>query len=136
MALTVESIPQGPVQANTHIVTDTATGKIAVVDAGDCTDVFKEYLQGKQVEYILLSHGHFDHILGVPALKALTGAEICIHALDADCLSDEEKSLCAWECAGQQTPMTFCTHRDTQRAAYVMQILKTVCFSRAIRCSA
>ncbi len=105
MALTVESIPQGPVQANTHIVTDTATGKIAVVDAGDCTDVFKEYLQGKQVEYILLSHGHFDHILGVPALKALTGAEICIHALDADCLSDEEKSLCAWECAGQQTPM-------------------------------
>ncbi len=105
MALTVESIPQGPVQANTHIVTDTATGKIAVVDAGDCTDVFKEYLQGKQVEYILLSHGHFDHILGVPALKALTGAEICIHALDADCLSDEEKSLCAWECAGQQTPI-------------------------------
>lgn len=105
MALTVESIPQGPVQANTHIVTDTATGKIAVVDAGDCTDVLKEYLQGKQVEYILLTHGHFDHILGVPALKALTGAEICIHALDADCLSDEEKSLCAWECAGQQTPI-------------------------------
>ena len=71
-------------QANTHILTDTATGKIAVVDAGDCTDALKERLCGKQVEYILLTHGHFDHILGVAALKALTGAEICIHAADAD----------------------------------------------------
>lgn len=105
MALKVETIPQGPVQANTHILTDTATGKIAVVDAGDCTDVLKERLCGKQVEYILLTHGHFDHILGVAAIKALTGAEICIHAADADCLSDEEKSLCSWECAGQQTPI-------------------------------
>lgn len=105
MALKVETIPQGPVQANTHILTDTATGKIAVVDTGDCTDALKERLCGKQVEYILLTHGHFDHILGVAAIKALTGAEICIHAADADCLSDEEKSLCSWECAGQQTPI-------------------------------
>lgn len=106
MALTVETIPQGPVQANTHIVTDTATGKIAVVDAGDCTEMLKDRLRGKQVEYILLTHGHFDHILGVAALKVLTGAEICIHEADADCLSSEEKSLCSWECAGQQTPTT------------------------------
>lgn len=105
MALKVETIPQGPVQANTHILTDTATGKIAVVDAGDCTAALKDRLNGKSVEYILLTHGHFDHILGVAAIKALTGAEICIHAADADCLSDEEKSLCSWECAGQQTPM-------------------------------
>lgn len=105
MALTVETIPQGPVQANTHILTDTATGKIAVVDAGDCTDTLKDRLNGTSVEYILLTHGHFDHILGVAALKALTGAEICIHAADADCLLDEEKSLCSWECAGQQTPI-------------------------------
>lgn len=105
MALTVETIPQGPVQANTHILTDTATGKIAVVDAGDCTDALKDRLNGKSVEYILLTHGHFDHILGIAALKALTGAEICIHKADADCLSDEEKSLCSWECAGQQTPI-------------------------------
>lgn len=105
MALTVETIPQGPIQANTHILTDTATGKIAVVDAGGCTVALKERLAGKPVEYILLTHGHFDHILGAAALKALTGAEICIHGEDADCLSDEEKSLCAWECAGQQTPL-------------------------------
>ncbi len=105
MALTVESLPQGPVQANTHIITDTVTGKIAVVDAGDCTAYLKERLQGRQVEYILLTHGHFDHILGVAALKELTDAEVCIHAADADCLSSEEKSLCSWECAGQQTPI-------------------------------
>ncbi len=106
MALTVETMPLGPIQANTHILTDTATGKIAVVDAGDCPDALKSRLAGKDVQYILLTHGHFDHILGVAALKAFTGAEVCIHALDADCLTDEDKSLGSWECAGQQIPVS------------------------------
>ena len=69
MAVTVQSLPQGPIAANTHIITDTATGKIALVDAGDCTDTLLSMLSGGAVEYILLTHGHFDHILGVAALK-------------------------------------------------------------------
>lgn len=104
MAVTVQSLPQGPIAANTHIITDTATGKIALVDAGDCTDTLLSMLSGGAVEYILLTHGHFDHILGVAALKQqFPKAQICVHALDADCLTDEEESLCSWECAGQQT---------------------------------
>lgn len=104
MAVTVQSLPQGPIAANTHIVTDTATGKIAVVDAGDCTAELLSMLSGGTVEYILLTHGHFDHILGVAKLKQqFPNAQICVHALDADCLTDEEESLCSWECAGQQT---------------------------------
>lgn len=106
MALTVETLAQGPVQANSHILTDTATGKTAVVDAGDCTAGFREMLAGKSVEYILLTHGHFDHILGVARLKELyPNAQICIHEADADCLSDAEKSLCSWEFGGAQTPV-------------------------------
>lgn len=104
MAVTVQSLPQGPIAANTHILTDTATGKIALVDAGDCTDTLLSLLEGGAVAYILLTHGHFDHILGVAALKRhFPEAKICIHALDAACLTDEEESLCSWECAGQQT---------------------------------
>lgn len=106
MAVTVQSLPQGPIAANTHILTDTATDKIAVVDAGDCTDTLLSMLRGGTLEYILLTHGHFDHILGVAALKQrFPAAQICVHALDADCLTDEEKSLCSWECAGRQVPV-------------------------------
>ncbi len=106
MALTVKTVPQGPIAANTHILTDTATQKIAVVDAGDCTEAFLQALDGGTVEYILLTHGHFDHILGVASLKQhFPNAQICIHALDAACLTDEAESLCSWENAGQQTPI-------------------------------
>lgn len=35
MAITVKSIPLGPVSANTYILTDVATNECAVIDAGD-----------------------------------------------------------------------------------------------------
>ena len=97
MTPTVETLVLGPVSANTYLVTDPETAAAAVIDAGDCTDALLERLRGKSVRYILLTHGHFDHILGVPALKAaFPDAQVCIHRLDADCLASSEKSLAAF----------------------------------------
>ena len=105
MSVTVDSLALGPVSANTYIVTDDATGETAVIDAGACTDELLDKLNGKNVRYILLTHGHYDHILGVPALKAHTGAEVLIHKADADCFWDTEKSLASFDRSFSQTPM-------------------------------
>ena len=105
MSVTVDSLALGPVSANTYIVTDDATGETAVIDAGACTDELLDKLKGKNVRYILLTHGHYDHILGVPALKAHTGAEVLIHKADADCFWDTEKSLASFDRSFSQTPM-------------------------------
>lgn len=105
MSVTVDSLALGPVSANTYIVTDDATGETAVIDAGACTDELLDKLNGKNVRYILLTHGHYDHILGVPALKAHTGAEVLIHKADADCFWDTEKSLASFDHSFLQTPM-------------------------------
>lgn len=96
MSITVKSIPLGPVSANTHILIDTATGECAVIDAGDFNDELKRGLDGRKVRYILLTHGHFDHILGVHDLKEYTGAQVMIHSLDAPCLSNSHTSLAEW----------------------------------------
>lgn len=106
MAVTVICLPLGPIQANTYVLTDEISGKTAVIDAGACTPQLKQALEGKDVQYILLTHGHFDHILGVAELKKLTGAQVCIHAADAVCLEDEAESLCSWEYAGAQTAVS------------------------------
>jgi len=45
------------------------------------------------VKYILLTHGHYDHICGVYDAKEYTGAQVAIHAADADCLYDPSKSM-------------------------------------------
>ena len=105
MSVTVDSLALGPVSANTYIVTDDATGETAVIDAGSCTDELLDKLKDKNVRYILLTHGHYDHILGVPALKAHTGAEVLIHKADADCFWDTEKSLASFDHSFSQTPM-------------------------------
>lgn len=105
MSVIVDSLALGPVSANTYIVTDDATGETAVIDAGACTEELLDKLNGKNVRYILLTHGHYDHILGVPALKAHTGAEVLIHKADADCFWDTEKSLASFDHSFSQTPM-------------------------------
>ena len=105
MSVTVDSLALGPVSANTYLVTDDATGETAVIDAGACTNELLDKLKGKNVRYILLTHGHYDHILGVPALKAHTGAEVLIHKADADCFWDTEKSLASFDHSFSQTPM-------------------------------
>lgn len=105
MSVTVDSLALGPVSANTYIVIDDATGETAVIDAGACTDELLDKLNGKNVRYILLTHGHYDHILGVPALKAHTDAEVLIHKADADCFWDTEKSLASFDHSFSQTPM-------------------------------
>jgi glyoxylase-like metal-dependent hydrolase (beta-lactamase superfamily II) len=38
--------------------------------------------EGLTVEHILITHGHVDHVLGVPAIKAQTGAKTYMHPLD------------------------------------------------------
>lgn len=40
--------------------------------------------QGKKVEAILLTHGHFDHVGGVKVIAAQTGCKVYIHKADLE----------------------------------------------------
>lgn len=107
MSLSVERLPLGPVEANCYIVTDEASGLSAVIDAGDFNESLIEKIKDKNVKYIMLTHGHYDHMLGVYDLKQYTGAEVLIHKADADCLFDEKRSLAYYSFApGAQKPLT------------------------------
>lgn len=49
---------------NCCYIVDKATGKSAVVDPGDKSDELIEQIEkdGGKLEYVLLTHGHYDHI--------------------------------------------------------------------------
>ena len=83
------------VSTNCYIYTDDKSGEGIVVDPGEFTEELKRAVETdmKSLKYILLTHGHFDHILGVYKLKEMTGAKIAIHEKDAECLFDEVKSM-------------------------------------------
>lgn len=90
----IETLALGPVCANCYIVTDEKTNEAAVIDCGEYTKELEEKLKGKKLKYIMLTHGHYDHILGVYDLKkAHPEAEIAIHKDEAYKLLDELPSF-------------------------------------------
>lgn len=62
----------------------------AVIDPGDNADKIISYLEKNNLtaKYILLTHGHFDHIGGVNELQEKTGATVMIHQDDTDIACD------------------------------------------------
>ena len=83
----VSMMQVGPIGTNCYILKDEKAGRAAVIDPGDeagrILQVLKE--DGAQVDYVLLTHGHYDHTTAVPELhRALPQAEIYIHQADAN----------------------------------------------------
>ena len=83
----VKMMQVGPIGTNCYILEDDKTNKAAVIDPGDEADKIAQVLQtdGAEVEYILLTHGHYDHTTGVPDLKEhFPDAQVYIHQADAN----------------------------------------------------
>ena len=77
---------------NTYIVTDEETGETAVIDPSLSEDSLIEKIKDKNVKYILITHGHYDHIGGANLVKEKTGAKIVVHKEDEEMLLDSEKN--------------------------------------------
>ncbi|TPW33806.1 MBL fold metallo-hydrolase [Oecophyllibacter saccharovorans] len=66
--LQAQSVPVTPLRQNCTILSD-GTGHAVVVDPGGDVDHLLSLLHGREVEAILLTHGHFDHVGGATALQ-------------------------------------------------------------------
>ena len=80
---------------NTYLIADKNTREGAVIDpGGDIKDLMK-YIKENfiEVKYIILTHGHGDHIGCVPELKKATNACIIAHSDEKEILLDKKKNL-------------------------------------------
>jgi len=79
MALRVDQLSLGPIGTNCYIVrAETGSSEAVVVDpSGDATEIRLTLARlGAQCAAILVTHGHFDHLLGVADLAEGTGAAV------------------------------------------------------------
>ncbi|MDR1464806.1 MAG: MBL fold metallo-hydrolase [Oscillospiraceae bacterium] len=87
--LTKSCIPVGMIQSNSYLLRDEPSGQLALIDCGFYNKPVAEAIRaaGGDLRYILLTHGHFDHIIGVARGKeAYPAARVGIGAADADYL--------------------------------------------------
>lgn len=74
----------GMIHTNCYIVFDENTKDAVIIDPGAkgtyLIDVLKE--NDLKLNYILLTHGHFDHILAVKEIQDATGAKLVVHKKD------------------------------------------------------
>ena len=84
----VFTYPCGPIQANTYILYAEGQPNCLVIDPADGKKITKAIQDtGLTCTHILLTHGHFDHVWGVKAVKEATGAPVYMSREDLDLVS-------------------------------------------------
>jgi glyoxylase-like metal-dependent hydrolase (beta-lactamase superfamily II) len=80
----------GPVQENCFVVREQGSDRGVIVDPGDEADRLLEAVQalGIQVEAILVTHTHFDHIGAVAPVAQATGAPVWCPEIERQVLAN------------------------------------------------
>lgn len=91
----------GDLDNNCYLLLDETTNKSALIDCTVADDRMRELIGDTDLQYILLTHGHFDHIGGVRDIKEEYGCKVVISSVDAPMLSSGKASLAAF-CGAEQ----------------------------------
>ena len=90
MAIQIKPILCGNIQEVAYLVYDDARTDCVLVDPGDDYGRLKRALAGRELAAILLTHGHFDHMMSAGALHRDTGAPVWASEQDGKMLNDAE----------------------------------------------
>jgi glyoxylase-like metal-dependent hydrolase (beta-lactamase superfamily II) len=96
MELLIEIIKNKPIDSNCFVLYNNSCSDCIIVDPGteDCNDLLFFLNQNKLVpEYLLLTHEHFDHILGVNKLLELFNCKLICSKKCLEYIGDKKKNL-------------------------------------------
>lgn len=76
----IKTFVAGPFDANNYLVIDEESKEAMLIDCSDYVQGIIDVVNQMDltVKYILITHGHFDHILGINQMKAALGAEVYV----------------------------------------------------------
>jgi len=80
----------GPVQENSYLFRREGSGRALIVDPGDEADRLLRAIDelGVELDGILLTHTHFDHVGAVAPVAEATGAEVWVPEIEKPVLAD------------------------------------------------
>jgi glyoxylase-like metal-dependent hydrolase (beta-lactamase superfamily II) len=92
--LEIVTIPVGPLSTNCYLLTDTDTNAQLVVDPGASPEKILLALTSTpgNVQYIFLTHTHFDHLQALDAIREATNAPVVVHEAETEELEHPAKT--------------------------------------------
>ena len=88
----VHRVVVGPVNNNVHVVRCRQTGDAVLIDAANEHELLLDLCRSLGVRRVVETHGHWDHIQAVPAVRG-AGLEVAVTAADADMLPAYDQVL-------------------------------------------
>ena len=90
----IEQLAVGELETNCYIVYDDDRHAVVIDAGGDAARILQAINQHDlQVDHMLLTHVHFDHILAVREVAEATGADLLVYQEDVPALTDPGLSL-------------------------------------------
>lgn len=95
MGLVLKRITVGLLASNAYIIADQESREALLLDAGGEPETLLAALkqEGLRLKAIVATHGHFDHVLAVDALRKETGAPFYLHGSDAPILASMQQRV-------------------------------------------
>ncbi len=85
--LNIRSYNLGPLQTNAYLLTGADPGRGIIIDPGMNPAGLVRAIEGMEIEAILLTHAHFDHIGGVDEIRKAKKCPVYVHPLESEWLS-------------------------------------------------
>ncbi|HEY4390155.1 MAG TPA: MBL fold metallo-hydrolase [Paenibacillus sp.] len=85
--LRIETFSLGPLQTNAYLLRGEDEKKAIIIDPGMNPGPLLRKIEGLEIEAILLTHAHFDHIGGVDEIRKLKKCPVYLHALESEWLT-------------------------------------------------
>lgn len=125
----VERFVTGIISTNCYFVINEETKQTVIIDPAACPKKILEFIdeEGLKIEAILLTHGHFDHIMGIDGFLGHFKVPVYVHEEDERVINDPVLNQSSIYTSGYTfSGAQYLRDRQTlELAGYVFEVIHT-----------